>query len=424
MRHLFFLKDPSLLVEQLAEEPAGESVKLAAAPEWVNILPEPDKDGLIYSRDGRVLHIDSMEKLARRSNAALKKQKGGGPIDADHKMYGGWFTMGGGSALGWAEEFEARPGKGLWSRSEWLPEGKELIGSRQYRYTSSVVSGEVEAEVDEEAWSVTWHIFPETVDGFAITNLPALQTTSMFSDDAAKDDRRRHELLLLTLKKLGLSADATKEQVRDRFLKFTAMSSDEGEPAEAAAEHLADSPPRNLEKPVQPIEGDPPPPLKKDGEDEGEDEGEGTSAGEEPAPPAAAPPPASAPAPATPQAPASGGEDPVTALAAARKRIKELETEAGVAFVTSLVHSGKLTPAQRPAALKSASTAEGLANLRELYEHAPQLLPVGNPAPTSTATPSDAPHGVDPLAHQLARQGVPAHEIAQQLKRRDQEKTR
>lgn len=416
-RHLFFLQDPALLVEQLAEE-TGESVKLAAAPEWVNILPEPDAEGLIFSRDGRVLHIDDMAKLAKRSNAALKKQKGGGPIDADHKMYGGWFQAGGGSALGWAEEFEHRPGKGLWSRSEWLPEGKELIGSRQYRYTSSVVSGEVEAEADIDAWTVTWHIYPETVDGFAITNLPALQTTSMFSaGDAAANDRAREELLLLTLKRLGLTATAGKDEVRAALGKFTSMSGD-AEGVEADVEN----PPRNPEQPAQPIDGNTPP-LKRD--DEGEAAGE--AAGDvdadepvEPEPEVASPVAAAPPTPA----PTSGGEDLRAELAAARKRIGELETEAGAAFVTSLVHDGKLTPAQRPAALAQASTATGLANLRALYQHAPRIVAAGSAPSPSNLTVPDAPHGVDPLAHQLARQGVPAHEIAQQLKRRDQEKPR
>lgn len=406
MRHLFFLKDPSLLA--VDDEPAAGDggTKLAAVPEWVNILPEPDKDGLIHSRDGRVLHIDSMEKLAARSNKALKKQKGGGPIDADHKMYGGWFTMGGGSALGWAEEFEARPGKGLWSRSEWLPEGEQLIGSRQYRYTSSVVSGEVEAEVDEEAWSVTWHIFPETVDGFAITNLPALATTSMFSaDDEAAKARAREELLLIVMKKLGLSADASKDELRGAFNKrFSAREVFTSTSGETDAD--AENPPRNPETPAHPIDGNTPP-LKKDDEAEADNDGDAAA-------PAAAPPPEPTPTP-SPAPVASSGEDPVVALAAARKRIAELETEAGAAFVASLVHSGKLTPAQRPAALKSASTAEGLANLRELYQHAPQIVAAGQtrdaPAPAGTS----APHGLNPTAYQLARQGMPAHEIAAQL---------
>lgn len=70
-KHLFFLKDPSLF----ADAPV-EGVADGAVPEWVMVLP--DGDGKIYSRDKRVLHIDSLEKLAARSNKALKKQKGGG----------------------------------------------------------------------------------------------------------------------------------------------------------------------------------------------------------------------------------------------------------------------------------------------------------------------------------------------------------
>lgn len=400
MRHLFFLKDPSLLVEQLAEEPAGESVKLAAAPEWVNILPEPDKDGLIYSRDGRVLHIDSMEKLARRSNAALKKQKGGGPIDADHKMYGGWFTMGGGSALGWAEEFEARPGKGLWSRSEWLPEGQELIGSRQYRYTSSVVSGEVEAEVDEEAWSVTWHIFPETVDGFAITNLPALQTTSMFSaDDDAANARAREELLLIVMKKLGIDAKASKDELRGAFNKrfaarevFTSTAVEAEAPAEPLAESLSAE--------------------KKDDESDAAAEGTGEEA-DAPAAPAAAPPPS------TP--PALSGEDPVTALAKALKRIGELEADAAKSFVDGLVHSGKVTPAMRAAVLKACSTTEGLANQRDIYQVAPQII-AGSAVPVTSAPAGDAPFGLNPGAFGLAQRGGSVDELVRHLQQQQRNK--
>lgn len=48
-------------------------------------------EGKIFSRDGRVLNVDNLEKLAARSNKALKKQKGGGPVDKDHELYGGWF---------------------------------------------------------------------------------------------------------------------------------------------------------------------------------------------------------------------------------------------------------------------------------------------------------------------------------------------
>jgi len=76
-KHLFFLKDPSLFADAPVEGAAGGAAA-AKVPAWVNVLPEPDQDGLIFSRDNGVLHIDDMAKLAARSNKALKKQKGGG----------------------------------------------------------------------------------------------------------------------------------------------------------------------------------------------------------------------------------------------------------------------------------------------------------------------------------------------------------
>ncbi len=94
MRHLFNLQNPSLLnVETLAVDGDAGGKK---APEWVNVMPEP-VNGEIHSRDGRVLHIDDMSKLAARSNKALKKQKGGGLVDRDHETYGGFFMPGGGT---------------------------------------------------------------------------------------------------------------------------------------------------------------------------------------------------------------------------------------------------------------------------------------------------------------------------------------
>ncbi len=386
-KHLFFLKDPSLFADAPVEG-AADGAALAKVPEWVNVLPEPDQDGLIFSRDNRVLHIDDMAKLAARSNKALKKQKGGGLVDKDHETYGGFFVSGGGPAIAWAEEFEARPGKGMWARTEWLPAGEQLVGSKQYRYTSSVVDGDVTAEVDEEAWTVTWHITPDTVEGFAITNLPALTTTSMFS---AQPDRQAEELRLLVLKKLGLSADADNEAVKAAWLKrFTSAG-------EAAPAPEAEAPP-----------------------DEADDQEEDDDA----AVPPVEPPPVEPPA--EPVASASAETELLRSeLATARKRIADLEVEAGAAFVKSLLHSGKLTPAQRKAAEEQARTPTGLAQLRALYEHAPAILPTGRtPTAGPDTSPAKPPHGVDPLAYDLARQGVPAHEIARQLQQRAKETAR
>lgn len=385
-RHLFFLKDPSLLAADTPVEGDGTST-LAQVPEWVNVLPEPESvnnELVIYSRDGRVLHVDSMEKLAKRSNAALKKQKGGGLVDADHSS-----VFWGGPAIAWAEAFEYRPGKGMWAQADWLAAGEQLVGSKQYRYTSSVVSGDVKAEVDEETWGVTWHIYPNTVDGFAVTNIPALVTTSMFSERPA--ELEREAILTVLLAKLGVdSKNPTMPAVKEAFGRLFAFTSS-GEAGGAG-----DNPPQNLEKPTTPPEGELPPPL-------GEEEAT-AGAGDE------------APAPLPPEVQAE--------LASARQQIAELSKAAAVAYVDSLLSAGKITPAMKPGALDLASTTEGLAKLRGLYHNAPAILPASAAASAPAKHPADAPHGVDPLAYQLARQGVPAHEIVARLKQRAKETAR
>ena len=387
-KYFFFLKDPSLLAA--GDAPVeGDGTPLAEVPEWVNVLPEPEVvDGklVIYSRDNRVLHIDSMEKLAKRSNAALKKQKGGGLVDADHQA-----AMWGGAAIAWAEEFEARPGKGMWARADWLTAGEQLVGSKQYRYTSSVVTGEVDAEVDLEEWTVTWHITPDTVDGFAVTNIPALATTSMFADRSGEQEREA--ILAVLLRKLGVDhANPTMPAVREAFSKLFQFTA-----GETARE--ADSPPRNAEKPTTTPEGDPPP-LKKD-----DASAEGT-------------PGTGEPAVVLPTDPAAPDELALARaeLATARTRIAALEVEAGAAFVKSLLHSGRLTPAQRKAAEEQAKTPTGLAQLQALYEHAPTSLPTRAAPHAASSAPATAPYGLMPLSYRLAREGVPAHEIAERLK--------
>lgn len=412
--HTFFLRDPKLLLAELPDVDAAaeaEAANLAKVPEWVNVLPAPDAEGKIFSRDGRVLNIDDLEKLAARSNKALKKQKGGGPVDKDHELYGGWFTAGGGPAVGWAEAFEARP-SGLFAKVDWLPEAKELISARKYRYTSAVVFGEHEWDRDGEGYPSTLQIYPDLVEGFAITNIPALQVTSMFT--ARGGDALRDESVRVLLQKLGIPADALAADIRAAHKRLAArgvfsIGASSNEPA------------HNTEKPTTPPADDPPPPIKKDETEEGGGGGEG---GEGDAPAPTPPVPATPPPPPVPAAPpvASGGEDPE--VAELRKQIAELNKSAGASFVDSLLASAKISPAMKAPALELAGTPTGLAQLRALYANAPAIVPTGAPAPTTSNPPTQAaPHGVDPLAHQLAQQGMSATEIARRLTQRDKEKT-
>lgn len=411
-RHAFFLRDPKALLAELPSEVdvdvGAEAANLAKVPDWVNVLPSPDNKGEILSRDGRILVVDNLDKLADRSNKALKKQKGGGPVDKDHELYGGWFTAGGGPAIGWANEFEVRPGKGLFAKVDWLPQAKELISTRQYRYTSAVVFGEHEYDVDSEGWPTSLRIYPDLVEGFAITNIPALQVTSMFS---AHGDPLRDETLRVLLKQLGIPADALTADIRSAHKRLAARGVFS---LGASADAANNEPAHNPEKPTTPPEGDPPPPLPK-----------AEDAEDDPPDPAPAPAPEPTPAPAPAPMPAPTPEPaPSPEIAELRKQIAELNKSAGVAYVDALLASAKISPAMKAGALELASTPAGLAQLRALYANAPALVPTGATPPTATQQQSaPAPHGVDQLAFQLAQQGLNATEIARRLTQRDKEKT-
>lgn len=411
-RHLFFAREPSLLfaepVDAEGDGAGADASDIKPPPEWVHILPKPDKNGLVHSRDNRVLHIDDLEALAKRSNAALKKQKGGGPVDADHRIYG-W--PGGGAALAWAEEFEARP-NGLYARTDWLDEGKQLVGKRLYRYTSSVVNGEMEPEIDEENWRVTWHITPDIVEGFALTNIPALTTHALFSQaiPLGLDAEERDQAVQVLLRKMGLGTNPSPAEIRDAWAALakrlsattlgfstsahTSAPAPEATPAPVPPpdpEPASDDPADDDDDEVEEVDTDDAAGAD-DGEDDDDDESE-------------------------PAKPRSAEEQ----LAAAKARIKELEKDAGAAYVEDLWRGGYLTLPQKTAALEQAKTAKGLAQLRALYKDAQPIVTPTNDASTSrrTASTVKAPPGVNPLAYDLAGKKEPAHVIARRLREQE-----
>lgn len=404
-RHLFFAREPSLLFAETDVAAEGDAPAASLSvdpPEWVHILPKPDKDGLIYSRDNRVLHVPDLEALAKRSNAALKKQKGGGPVDADHRIYG-W--PGGGAALAWAEEFEARP-NGLYARTDWLEEGKTLVGKKLYRYTSSVVNGEMEPEIDEENWRVTWHISPDLVEGFALTNIPALTTHSLFSQaiplGLAPDEREQAVQVLL--RKMGLSTQATPDEIRDAWAAIAKRLTT----TSVAFSSSAAPPPAPPETP--PAEDEPAPaPGDDDDDDEAEldDPEDGEDGDDE-----------NADADDKGSKPRSVEDQ----LAAAKARITELEEQTGAAYVEELWRGGFLTLPQKTAALAQAKTAKGLAQLRALYKDAQPIINPGDPPARRTPSTPSVPPGVNPLAYDLAGKKEPAHVIARRLREQEQAK--
>lgn len=376
MRHTFRLAAPATLAEMPAD---GGSIDAGfAVPEWVNILPLPDADDRIVSRDYRTLVVDDMAKLVRRSNAALKKQGGGGLVDKDHRSYG--YFVDGTTAIGWAEEYALRD-DGIYARTMWLPEGREAVAAGQYRYTSSVINGPQEWVYDENGYPTRLDIFPQEIEGFGITNTPALTTLAMF---AADEDAMEKKIIETALAKLGLCpaalaalAEVPIEQLRQRLTASPATR----------AMFTADAPAVDVEPP------------------EAED--------------------------IDPPAGDLGDLVVVAELSSARARIVELEADiakltahAADSLVAGLVHSGKVTPAQRADVLAIASLPGGAALVTKLYDKAPPVIAAAAPRVTAKTTPDASAFGTDPFALQLAREGKTITEITLALKQRAQETSR
>ncbi len=206
-------QDVGLRLERLATVPLSLPLEASANTdpskyEWVNIIPLADLEGRINARDGRKFILDDATAFVARSNAAIKKT-GPQPVDKDHAMYRSW--NGGGPALGWAEEYELRA-DGVYARTEWLPEGANLIASRQYRYTSSNIRCEL-VNVVRDKWGFIEDFDLRMVElaGFTLTNIPALEVISIFSEQPVSQRTSSMDITEL-LALLGLPATATKEE--------------------------------------------------------------------------------------------------------------------------------------------------------------------------------------------------------------------
>ena len=375
MRHTFQIAAPATL----AEMPTASGGDVFEVPEFVNILPMPDADDRIESRDYRTLVVDSMEKLVKRSNAALRKQGGGGLVDKDHKSYG--YFSDGTAAIGWAESFELRD-DGIYARTMWLPEGREAIAQGRYRYTSSVINGPQEWVYDEMGYPTRLDIFPLEIEGFGITNTPALATLAMF---AADEDTMDKHTIEIALGKLGLSPAAVAtlsalplEQIQQRLTAATAtramFTADGDDPDVTIVDHGDGNATatRDLLPDEEPLDGDKLEPADIDG--------------------------------AT-FSPIESAE-----LSKARDRIKELEAEntkltadAAESLVASLVHSGKVTPGQRADVLSIAQEPGGIARVAKLYGKAAPVIAAGSaPRTAATVNADKPPPGVSPKAWALS----------------------
>ncbi|MDO9069329.1 MAG: phage protease [Deltaproteobacteria bacterium] len=108
-------------------------------PDWVELIPA----GRVQGRDGRYWeNSDPAAIIARFLNSGVDL-----PIDLEHATELKAPKGEPAPASGWIKALENRQGT-IWGKVEWNASGKDLVGSKQYRYLSPVIlyvkeSGEI-----------------------------------------------------------------------------------------------------------------------------------------------------------------------------------------------------------------------------------------------------------------------------------------
>lgn len=196
----------------------GPALQFAGAdvPDWVQLLPAPDAEGLIHTRDGRgPYRIADPVRLLTEALA-----EGPLPIDEAHAT-----DLGTGSApaMGWIEELQLREGA-VWGRVEWTDRGRAAVQGRLYRGLSPV--------------------FRHTKDGTVtqllragLVNNPNLRGLAALNFTAEEEDGM--SLREYLAERLGLDAGASDEAIlaalpdRGTLAALPALQSALGEAAEA-----------------------------------------------------------------------------------------------------------------------------------------------------------------------------------------------
>ncbi|RTL04376.1 MAG: hypothetical protein EKK62_16405 [Acidimicrobiia bacterium] len=189
-------------------------------PEWLHIFPMPGPDGTAVARDGRVFHFPKgLQAVVDATNAEIEAL-GPGPVDLDHKLYSWWG--GGGEAVAWMHRVELRA-DGIWAKWEPLAEARDKVLARTYRYTSSVLAGDGRYIRDEDGWPIGFEMDVSAIEGFGLTNIPAMRVKSFLAREGAS---MNEETIRTVLSELGLADAADATQIRDAFRAKLAAGTD------------------------------------------------------------------------------------------------------------------------------------------------------------------------------------------------------
>lgn len=183
------------------------------APEWVHILPA---SGALETMDGRgPYYLRDPQAVI-----AASMSEGEIPVDQDHAMGKAASRGDPAPARGWITAMEARV-DGIWAKVRWTTEGAALVASQAYRKLSPVIrylkTGEIIA-----------------VREVSLVNRPNLRGLTALN---AEGSDMLHEKLV---EMLGLSAEASEDEVLAALAKSMKKSDDDGTAMQAAMDRVAE----------------------------------------------------------------------------------------------------------------------------------------------------------------------------------------
>lgn len=170
-------------------------------PVWVHALPLGEYQHPIHG----TLSFTA-ERIKRFAASVKNRVLGIDPdIDYDHKA----DPVHGKKAAGWVKDAEARS-NGLWLLVEWTKAARESIKNKEYRYFSAEYVDEMEDNQGNK--------FTDVVRGGGLTNRPFMKNlvpinlSELGMEETPKENEMNREELI---KLLGLSEDATDEQIKE-----------------------------------------------------------------------------------------------------------------------------------------------------------------------------------------------------------------
>ena len=158
-----------------------------------------------FTAKGKTFELSPAD--AKRMVAEYAARQSKWPVDYEHQTLNAQENGQPNPAAGWVESLEWIDGQGLFALVQWTPRAEGLIKGGEYRYISPMFASQAGRIIE---------MMPP-----ALTNYPAIDGMSPVtaSDVEAinEDDPQMDELLNALRAALGLSADATPEQINAAF---------------------------------------------------------------------------------------------------------------------------------------------------------------------------------------------------------------